>query len=185
LDSAGELPLGHDQLLAPQRVSAQRVLGDERSPSAKQIGGMTCEGPHEIVQLRFLPRTEIEPDLTHNPVQPGGTTRQVRASVDWFTHQVYYPSWMVFKVAITRLAQKQLRKVPQHVKDNLMIWVMAVEHDGLEEVRKVPGYHDELLKGDRAGQRSIRLSRSYRAIYDIKRETLTFASVEEVSKHDY
>jgi hypothetical protein len=30
---------------------------------------------------------------------------------------------MIFKVAFTRLAQKQLRKVPQHVKDNLMIWV--------------------------------------------------------------
>jgi proteic killer suppression protein len=92
---------------------------------------------------------------------------------------------MIFKVAITRLAQKQLRKVPQHVKDNLMIWVMAVEHDGLEEVRKAPGYHDEPLKGDRSGQRSIRLSRSYRAIYEVKREMVTFASVEEVSKHDY
>jgi proteic killer suppression protein len=92
---------------------------------------------------------------------------------------------MIFKVAITRLAQKQLRKVPQHVKDNLMIWVIAVEHDGLEEVRKAPGYHDEPLKGDRSGQRSIRLSRSYRAIYEVKRETVTFASVEEVSKHDY
>jgi hypothetical protein len=54
---------------------------------------------------------------------------------------------MIFKVAITRLAQKQLRKVPQHVKDNLMIWVMAVEHDGLEEVRKAPGYHDETVEG--------------------------------------
>jgi hypothetical protein len=34
---------------------------------------------------------------------------------------VYYPTWMIFKVAITSLAQKQRRKVPQHVKDNLMI----------------------------------------------------------------
>jgi plasmid maintenance system killer protein len=59
------------------------------------------------------------------------------------------------------------------------------EHDGLEEVRRAPGYHDEPLKGDRAGQRSIRLSRSYRAIYEIKREIVTFASVEEVSTHDY
>jgi len=44
-----------------------------------------------------------------------------------------------------------------------MIWVAAVELDGVEEVRKAPGYHDEPLKGSRAGQRSIRLSRSYRA----------------------
>lgn len=60
-----------------------------------------------------------------------------------------------------------------------------MEHDGLEETRKVPGYHDEPLKGDRAGQRSIRLSRSYRAIYEVKKDTVEFVSVEEVNKHDY
>lgn len=92
---------------------------------------------------------------------------------------------MIFKVGITKLAERQLRKVPQHIKDNLMIWVTAVEHDGLEEVRKARGYHDEPLKGRRAGQRSIRLSGSYRAIYEIKKDAVEFVSVEEVSKHDY
>ena len=92
---------------------------------------------------------------------------------------------MVFRVEISRLAVKQLRKMPQHIVDNLLIWVAAVEHDGLEETRKVPGYHDEPLKGDRAGQRSIRLSRSYRAIYEIKKDTATFVSVEEITKHEY
>jgi toxin HigB-1 len=66
-----------------------------------------------------------------------------------------------------------------------MIWVTAVEHEGLEEVRKVPGYHDEPLKGDRIGQRSIRLSRTYRAIYEIEGDTAEFVSVEEVTKHEY
>jgi proteic killer suppression protein len=92
---------------------------------------------------------------------------------------------MIFRVEITRLAQKQLRKLPRHIVDNLMIWVTAVEHEGLEEVRKVPGYHDEPLKGDRIGQRSIRLSRTYRAIYEIKGDTAEFVSVEEVTKHEY
>ena len=92
---------------------------------------------------------------------------------------------MIFRVKITRLAEKQLRKLPRHIVDNLMIWVAAVEHDGLEEVRKVPGYHDEPLKGDRTGQRSIRLSRAYRAIYEVKQDTARFVSVEEVSKHAY
>ncbi|MCG8554840.1 MAG: hypothetical protein MJD61_06060 [Proteobacteria bacterium] len=56
----------------------------------------------------------------------------------------------------------------------------------MDEVRKVPGYHDEPLKGDRQGQRSIRPSRAYRAIYEIQEDdTVEFASVEEVSKHDY
>ena len=54
---------------------------------------------------------------------------------------------MVRRVEISRRAEKQLRKVPQHIGFNLMIWVTAVEFDGLEVVGKVPGYHDEPLKG--------------------------------------
>lgn len=92
---------------------------------------------------------------------------------------------MIRRVEITKLAEKQLRKLPRHIVDNLMIWVAAVEHDGLEETRKVPGYHDEPLKGDRIGQRSIRLSRGYRAFYKIKKDTVEFVSVEEVNKHEY
>ncbi len=92
---------------------------------------------------------------------------------------------MIRRVEITKPAAKQLRKLPRHIVDNLMIWVAAVEHDGLEEVRKIPGYHDEPLKGDRSGQRSIRLSRAYRAIYEIRQNAARFVSVEEVGKHEY
>jgi proteic killer suppression protein len=92
---------------------------------------------------------------------------------------------MIRRVEISKPAVKQLRKVPRHILDNLMIWVTAVEHHGLEDVRKVPGYHDEPLKGDRAGQRSIRLSRAYRAIYEIKEDTAKFVSVEEVNNREY
>ena len=92
---------------------------------------------------------------------------------------------MIRRVEITKQAEKQLRKVPDHIKVNLRIWVTAVELDGVEEVRKVPGYHDEALKGIRVGQRSIRLSRSYRAIYEMKKDVVEFVSVEEISKHDY
>lgn len=68
----------------------------------------------------------------------------------------------------------------------LQVWVEAVVTVGLEEVRKIPGYHDEPLKGVSAQQRSIRLSRSYRAIYEIKSDgTVEFVSIEEVSKHAY
>lgn len=53
-------------------------------------------------------------------------------------------------------------------------------------MRKVPGFHDEPLKGDRKGQRSIRLNRAYRAIYVVsKGGAVELVSVEEVSKHDY
>ena len=49
-----------------------------------------------------------------------------------------------------------------------------------------PGYHDEPLRGDREGQRSIRLSRGYRAIYTVDDGGVPeVVTVEEVSKHDY
>ncbi len=51
--------------------------------------------------------------------------------------------------------------------------------------QKIKGYHDEPLKGKRKGQRSIRLSKSYRAIYTIKKNEIEFVSIEEVNKHDY
>jgi len=70
--------------------------------------------------------------------------------------------------------------------ENLAAWVDDVETRGLEEARKVPGYHDELLHGERHGQRSIRLSRSYRAVYVVKSQgAADFLSIEEVSKRDY
>ena len=43
-------------------------------------------------------------------------------------------------------------------------WVLGVEEYGLPKLRKVKGYHDELLKGDRKGQRSVRFNRQRRVI---------------------
>ena len=93
---------------------------------------------------------------------------------------------MIGRVELSKLARKQLKKMPRHIIENLASWVDDVETRGFEEVRKIPGYHDEPLNGDRQGQRSIRLSRAYRAIYMVKDDgEVEFISVEEVSKHGY
>ncbi len=93
---------------------------------------------------------------------------------------------MITRVDFSKNAQKELRKVPQYIAVKLQAWSDDVERRGLEEVRKIPGYHDEPLHGSRAGQRSIRLSRGYRAIYVIRGHgTIEFVSVEEVNKHEY
>ncbi len=93
---------------------------------------------------------------------------------------------MIHQVELSKLVKKQLKKMPRHIIENLAAWVDDVESRGLEEVRKIPGYHDEVLRGDRAGQRSIRLSRAYRAIYIVRQHgEIEFVSVEEVSKHEY
>ncbi len=63
------------------------------------------------------------------------------------------------------LVVKTLRKIPDYVVDKLNASVRSVEKQGIREVRKIPGYHDEPLRGDRKAQRSIRLTKAYRAIY--------------------
>lgn len=93
---------------------------------------------------------------------------------------------MINTVIINRKAKKDIRKLPRYIVEALEAWVDDVEDRGLAEVRKTPGYHDEPLKGDRKGERSIRLSISYRAIYIIKTSgEIEFVSIEEVNKHDY
>lgn len=55
-------------------------------------------------------------------------------------------------VELTRKVQKDLVKVPEHIKIKLLLWVDAVEQLGIRQVRKTPGYHDEPLKGGRRGE---------------------------------
>jgi toxin HigB-1 len=93
---------------------------------------------------------------------------------------------VINRVELGKDVAKGLKKLPQPVRTKLMAWVAAVEQYGLDEVRKVPGYHDEPLKGDRAGQRSVRLSKSWRAFYVIKEHgQVEFVLVQEVNHHDY
>ncbi len=92
----------------------------------------------------------------------------------------------IYNVEISKNALKDLKKLPVHILDKLQSWVEAIELEGLREVRKISGFHDEPIRGKkRVGQRSIRLSRSYRAFYSIKKNKMEFIFVEEVNNHDY
>ena len=83
-------------------------------------------------------------------------------------------------------AKKQIKKLPLYIKIKLLEWAKSVERDGIREVRKMKGFHDEPLKGNRVGQRSIRLSKAYRAIYrEENNGTINLIIVEEVNKHEY
>ncbi len=76
--------------------------------------------------------------------------------------------------------------MPSYIAVKLFEWIEAVSHEGLLEVRKIPGFHDEPLKGKRKGQRSVRLSKAYRAIYEIGTDgRMEIIQVMEVNKHDY
>lgn len=90
----------------------------------------------------------------------------------------------VTSVLLTKFADKQLKKLPHNIKESLRYWAESVERYGIREIRKLPGYHDEPLKGDRRGQRSIRLNKAYRAIYEETKQGIEI-TVIEVNKHEY
>lgn len=92
----------------------------------------------------------------------------------------------IFDVRLSPKANRDLKKIPLPIAIKLAAWIEAVGTQGLTEVRKIPGYHDEPLKGKRKGQRSIRLNIAYRAIYIIdKTGSVSFVEIKEVHKHGY
>lgn len=92
----------------------------------------------------------------------------------------------IFEVIISKQAEKDLKNVPAHISFKLQSWIDGIRNEGLREMRKRPGFHDEPLQGKRQGQRSIRLNRSYRALYEIDISgAIHFIEVVEVNKHEY
>ena len=93
---------------------------------------------------------------------------------------------VITDVRILKQALKDLKRTPQYIQEKFSAWVIAVNKAGLEETRKRPGWHDEPLKGDRKGQRSIRLNKLWRAIYVIQDNgCIEFIEVTEVMPHEY
>ncbi len=92
----------------------------------------------------------------------------------------------MWKVYWSKSVDKDLGRLPEFILQKFRAWVVAVERDGMSTVRKLKGFHDEPLRGNRAGQRSVRLNRAYRVIYveDVNGK-IHVAQVIEVSKHDY
>ena len=64
-----------------------------------------------------------------------------------------------------RAVEKDLVKTPKALVIKFQKWVDDIEKYGLEEVRKVRGWHDHTLKGDRAGQRAIYLKDGVRSTW--------------------
>lgn len=91
-----------------------------------------------------------------------------------------------YHVELNQVKNLFYKKLPPYIVFKLVSWAKRVEMIGLPETRKITGFHDEPLQGQRIGQRSIRLNQSYRAIYKINEdEKIVLVIVIEVNKHDY
>ena len=89
-------------------------------------------------------------------------------------------------VIITKQTQKAVAKLPREIQESLATWIDRIYFLGLQETRKIKGYHDEPLKGSRKGQRSVRLNRAYRAIYTFHQNgEIELVTIIEVHKHKY
>jgi mRNA-degrading endonuclease RelE of RelBE toxin-antitoxin system len=80
--------------------------------------------------------------------------------------------------------RKACPKAPLAVVKKYELWKSLVFRHGPAKLREFPGFQDEKLKGDRAGQRSSRLSLQYRVIYEVDRKIVT-VYVLEITPHDY
>ena len=88
------------------------------------------------------------------------------------------------KVSKSKTFEKQLAKVPDFIQKKVIFWVFLVETSGIAQAMKSPGFHDEPLKGERKGQRSVRMNKAYRLIYQVIQDRVHIELLE-VHKHDY
>jgi proteic killer suppression protein len=79
---------------------------------------------------------------------------------------------------------KICKKIPTAVLKKYELWKDIIFRHGPQKLKDFPGFHDEILKGDRKGQRSSRLSLQYRVIYVAEKNVLT-VYVIEITPHKY
>lgn len=92
----------------------------------------------------------------------------------------------ISRVVLGKQVVNELDLIPIYIVKKFRGWVLHVELFGIRETRLIKSFHDEPLKGKRSGQRSIRLSQSYRAIYiELLNNEIEIIKVIEVHKHDY
>ncbi|TWU30387.1 type II toxin-antitoxin system RelE family toxin [Bythopirellula polymerisocia] len=80
--------------------------------------------------------------------------------------------------------KKACAKAPRGVVKKYELWKSLVFRHGPAKLKEFQGFHDEELKGERAGQRSSRLSLQYRVIYEVDRKQVT-VFVLDITPHNY
>lgn len=91
---------------------------------------------------------------------------------------------MVTKITYSRIFEKQIEKIPLNLQIKVRFWANEVQRLGINELLGNRAFRDEALKGKRKGQRSIRLNKAYRLIYEIEEKNVHI-HILEVNKHEY
>jgi len=91
---------------------------------------------------------------------------------------------MMWNILEHRSIAKTCRKLPAKAVKKYELWKDIVFRHGPGKLREFQGFHDEKLKGNRAGQRSSRLNLQYRVIYRVEKEIVT-VNVIDINAHKY
>jgi proteic killer suppression protein len=87
-------------------------------------------------------------------------------------------------IRFSKRAEKQFKKAPVHIQERVAFWIEKMERLGRLLIRlQYKSFRDEPLQGDRKGQRSIRLNKQWRLIYE--EQTHEIIEVQEITPHDY
>lgn len=89
-------------------------------------------------------------------------------------------------IIISTRAKKDVRRIPRNVAVKFQAWLTVVRESGLKSAQQMSTFRDHALVGDRKGQRSVYLSRSWRLVYRTYPEKqVTVVEVLEVMNHEY
>lgn len=90
------------------------------------------------------------------------------------------------KITESKQAQKGLDKAPKEILRSYETWARMIETHGTGVLRKFPGYHDEMLRGEWQGYRSSRLNFKWRVIYQVNHSgEIEIVNVARITAHDY
>jgi len=59
-----------------------------------------------------------------------------------------------YEVILPAFVQKRFRRLPDYIQRALRTWTELIEEQGIWAMRRIPGYHDEPLKGERRKARA-------------------------------
>tara|TARA_B100000315_G_scaffold247120_1_gene275400 strand:+ start:1018 stop:1293 length:276 start_codon:yes stop_codon:yes gene_type:complete len=90
-------------------------------------------------------------------------------------------NWVVIE---TKKVVKTLDKLPKNIQSAYSYWRHLVIANGVNKLREIKSFHFEKLKGNKQGQYSCRLSKSYRVFFEINKREIKIIVVE-VNKHEY
>lgn len=88
---------------------------------------------------------------------------------------------MEWKVTLSDIAVKQLRRSPKEIQDKLRIWKQLVEINGFY---LKGGYNTHKLRGERVGEFTAYLNRKWRVIFKVFKDLL-MVEVLEITPHQY